>query len=162
MKTLEQLTELSKMYLVAYKQMNHRFDSWRNTVYPMVKEILQEIVQEINSQNEYFKDRLFIEGAKPDGSICLHSKFVMVQGAEYGTDEKGFAIYFKPKTNGKIHVYTHGHTLYGNAETTNIERIDDPLTITRDKIINMVYEAMDLAYKTSYLACDDIDCDIPF
>lgn len=154
MTDITNILQLSQKYLDSHNRQIFRFEKWENSTFPIVQQTLRKVCKEISSQNNFFKGNLYVCDEKPIDGVYVKSGKISVPSKE-SLFEEGFQIHFTPLYNGKIHVYVFGHTIDSNAELTTIEVIDDPTTLTEEKIIELFYLGLESIYKTSYLFIGD-------
>jgi hypothetical protein len=176
MENINDILKSAKEYILAHEKRNERFLLWTGGVADIVKNILNEIVEKIIIDNDFFKSNLYVTESyatmqskntelvsKPMRTIILKSGNILVARFQSETNksfnsisENGFEIHFNPTLNGKIHVYVYGHNYEDKkAEFKSIEMIDDPKTLDENKIIELVIKGIEFAKTTSYLFIGD-------
>ena len=155
MKSVEDILNLSKKYLNGHANMNLRFKRWREVAYPIVKNTLYNITRELTAQNEYFKNNLYVVDGNPDVGIYLKSGKVIVPVPGENFYEEGFQIHFSQVSNGTINVFIKEHAIEKEGNYFAIALIDDPLKLTEEYVIELVYNGLEMVYKTSFLYAGD-------
>ena len=147
-----EIVELSKLYLDAFDKRNERFILWTTgQVYEIVQETLHKITNQITKENDFFKSNLYVSTGenKINGLSIRSGKLSIPASNEF---EGGFEICFTPLFNGKIHVYVFEHSLNdSHPKHHTIAVVDNLSDITEQAVIDYVYTALNIVYKSSLL-----------
>lgn len=149
MKTLTNLLELGENFIDAFDEANDRFKDWNTNQYDYVLENL-EMLKNTLSINKFFDKNLYIDSDNLNKShIRLRSGKTMIPNS---SDDESFEVNFLQISNGKIYCYFILNTSSGNnTKNIQIEVIDNPDDLDKEKIIDIVYKGLEYYKKHSYL-----------
>ena len=146
MKEIKDIIAISKQYGKEFKDANDRRQLWNQSVKGIVKSTLDEIASKIIENEIFFASNLYVEDE--DNTLSLTSGKVRIPGRK--DLEDGFSIHFWLLPNGKLKVTTWGHSRTENAESIDNIVVSDLKTVDRDLIIEIIYNGIEKAIKTSY------------
>jgi hypothetical protein len=149
MKTLTDLLELGENFIDAFDEANDRFKEWNTNQYDYLLENL-EMLNNTLSINKFFDKNLYIDSDNLNKShIRLRSGKTMIPNSQ---DDESFEVNFLQISNGKIYCYFILNSSSGNnAKNIQIEVIDNPDDLEKEKIIDIVYKGLEYYKKYSYL-----------
>ena len=173
MENANELTKIANEYLAAFDNRNKRFKAWtEGGIGDFVKSVLTEIKDDLQKNVAYFTSNIYVgeETAQMETdnrtlynqsmrTLILRSgampvsTFKASKGSSFSSIiEEGFQIRFNPMLNGKIHVFVYGHHYQGKEpEYKNLEVVDDPQKLTKEKIQELVSLGLTYAKTTSFL-----------
>lgn len=149
MKTMSDIYDLLDTYPSAERRMRDRIQDWEN-IHLVVKDVLEEVCSFITKNNDYFKNNLYT-GVFPQGDKIVWIKSGLNPVRFNDNRENGFQIQFAPIANGKILVVAFPHYIDNKSEARVIDLIEDPKILTKDKVFDLVFKAIEAISKTSYL-----------
>lgn len=152
MKDINNILEIAQKYNEAYKMKAIRLQNWSEQTKEFVRQTLQELCKQISINNYFFQGNISVDTLNK--SVCLMSGQITVP-SDTTLFENGFEIHFMPLQNGKIHVYAIEHSISSEGMIHPIEIINDCLTLTEEKITDLVFIGLEKIYKSSFLFIGD-------
>lgn len=153
MKDIDKIVTLTQEYLNAHNRMNERSLKWNDNKFDLVKNTLDKICAEITDKNDFFKSNLYVNS--DENNVVLRAGQIMVPLEANNSSEKGFEISFLKISNGKIYAYFKNHTINSSDNGTQLYLFDNLDDITENKIIELVYDGIEKAMKSSFLFIGD-------